>query len=57
MGKPDLIEFIISFSRWTFGIAWNYYSKKKYGLWQLEISVQIPIIALSIFLEETPNTQ
>lgn len=52
MGKPDLIEFIICFTRWTFGVAWQYYSKKRYGHWQLEISLQLPVVAISIFLEE-----
>ncbi len=57
MGKPETLEILISFSRWTFGIAWNYYSKKKYGRWQFELSIQIPIIALSIFLEEPCKTK
>ena len=52
MGEPKTVEFLVSFSRYTFGIAWNYYSKKRWGKWQLEISIQIPIIALSLFFKE-----
>lgn len=45
--KP--FAFLICPSRWTFGVAWEYY--KSYTTRRLEISIQIPVIALSILLQ------
>lgn len=55
MGNPKLFQFLWNPNRITIGFAWEFYSYKSdgYGVddWRLEISIQIPLVALSIYLE------
>lgn len=44
-----LLQIIINWNRWTIGVVWEFYKNEKN--WQLEISLQIPVIALSILLK------
>lgn len=57
MGPQDkTVEFLFNPTRWTFGVAWEYYRTKEYvvpgcnNLWRLEISIQFPVVAISILL-------
>lgn len=42
-------EFIVCWKRWTVGVHWDI-MKNSDGFYRLEISVQIPVIALSIII-------
>lgn len=50
MGKPPAFEVVVEWSRWTVGIAWRY-NKCLSGQYTLEVSVQVPVIALSYYKE------
>ncbi len=53
MGQNDqTLKILIDPKRWTFGVAWEYYDNH-FGDYRLEISIQIPIIALSILFQKT----
>lgn len=54
MGKQKPIEILIEWKRWTIGIAWDYQYCRNFNDEErrFELSIQIPIIALSILIEK-----
>lgn len=51
MDKPETFEVMICWSRWTVGIAWNFVRSIDKTRWQFELSIELPVVALSVFLE------
>lgn len=59
--QPKMFELVWNPTRWTLGVAWDYYDTRDYepdlvgGHWQLEISIQVPLVALSILIKGDEN--
>lgn len=59
--EPKPFELLWNPTRWTIGVAWEYYEAQDYVVtecnqpWQLEISIQIPMVALSVLIKGNEN--